>query len=319
MSRVILIGEPMAMFIADIEGSLEDVEKYTRAIAGAEINVSIGLKRLEHEVSYVTKLGEDPFGRHIAKFLSHENIDTSHVMYDKRYSTGFQLKSKVSKGDPEVVYFRKGSAASNTTVEDIDRIDLSGYDHIHITGIFPALSMSTRRATYHLIDKARENGMSVSFDPNLRPMLWKSRDEMVAVLNDIAQKCDMVLPGINEGLILTEYEDEKDIAGFYLNRGIQTVVVKLGSQGAYVRTQKEEYYVLGFKVEKVLDTVGAGDGFAVGVISGLLEGNTLRESVLRGNAIGALQVMSPGDNDGLPTREKLFKFMKDSDKEGEVL
>jgi len=309
MSRVLLIGEPMVLYIAETEGPLEDVEKFTRALAGAEINVSIGLNRLGHNVSYVTKLGNDPFGRYISKFLNHENIDTGYIMYDDKFPTGFMLKSKVSNGDPEIAYFRKGSAASNITVGDIDNLDLTNFDHIHITGIFPALSMTTREATYYLIDKARQKGLSISFDPNLRPALWKSKEEMASVLNDIAQKCDMILPGIKEGFILTGYENEKDISKFYIDKGIKTTVIKLGSQGAYVRTQNEEYYVPGFKVEKVVDTVGAGDGFAVGVISGLLEGCSLKESVLRGNAIGALQVMSPGDNDGLPNREQLYKFM----------
>ena len=151
MSRVLLIGEPMVLYIAETEGPLEDVEKFTRALAGAEINVSIGLNRLGHNVSYVTKLGNDPFGRYISKFLSHENIDTGYIMYDDKFPTGFMLKSKVSKGDPEIAYFRKGSAASNITIGDIDNLDLTNFDLIHITGIFPALSMTTREATYYLI------------------------------------------------------------------------------------------------------------------------------------------------------------------------
>jgi 2-dehydro-3-deoxygluconokinase len=86
----------------------------------------------------------------------------------------------------------------------------------------------------------------------------------------------------------------------------------LGSKGAYYRTATEEKEVPGFPVKQVIDTVGAGDGFAVGLISGILDGVSLSEAVLRGNAIGALAVMAPGDMDGLPTREKLTTFINEN-------
>jgi 2-dehydro-3-deoxygluconokinase len=309
MSEVILIGEPMAMFVADYAANLEDVEKFTRSLAGAEVNVCIGLKRLGYDVSYVTRLGVDPFGKYIKNFLVNEGIDTSYITFDSRFPTAFQVKSKTEVGDPEVVYFRRGTAASHMTKEDIEKIDLQGVRHIHVTGIPPALSESCREATYGLIRKAKEKGLYVTFDPNLRPALWPSKEEMVRVINDIASKCDMVLPGVAEGLILTGSDDPVGIADFYLNLGVKAVIIKLGDKGAFVKTEKEAYTVPGFKVEKVVDTVGAGDGFAVGIVSGLMEKLPLREAVIRGNAIGSLQVMVPGDNEGLPNREKLQQYL----------
>lgn len=309
MSEVILIGEPMAMFAADYVGNLEDAQKFTKSLAGAEVNVCIGLKRLGYDVSYVTKLGVDPFGKYIKKFLENEGIDTSYITFDSKFPTAFLIKGKTEIGDPEVVYFRKGSAASHMTKEDIEKIDLEGVRHIHVTGIPPALSESCREATYELIRKAKEKGLYVTFDPNLRPALWSSEEEMVKVINDIASKCDMVLPGVAEGLILTGSDDLDEIADFYLNLGIKAVIIKVGDKGAFVKTEEEAYTVPGFKVEKVVDTVGAGDGFAVGIVSGLMEKLPLREAVKRGNAIGSLQVMVPGDNEGLPTREKLQQYL----------
>lgn len=309
MSEIILFGEPMAMFVADYVGNLEDIEKFTRSLAGAEVNVCIGLKRLGYDVSYVTKLGVDPFGKYIKNFLINEGIDTSHITFDANYPTAFQIKSKTNVGDPEVVYFRKGTAASHFSKEDMEKIDFEGVRHVHVTGIPPALSQTCREATYEMIRKAKEKGLFVTFDPNLRPSLWSSKEEMVRVINDIASKCDMILPGIAEGLTLTGSEDPKKIADFYLKLGVKTVIVKIGGKGAYVRTQDEAYTVPGFKVPKVVDTVGAGDGFAVGIISGLLENLSLKDAVIRGNAIGSLQVMVPGDNEGLPDRTKLQQYI----------
>lgn len=298
----------MALFIAEEEGTLDRVNKFTKALAGAEANVAIGLSRLGHTVKYITRLGNDPFGKYIYEKLLEENIDVSSIKFTDEYPTGFMIKSKTSEGDPDIFYFRRGSAASHVTPDDID-CDVSQLKHIHITGITAALSNDTLDTLYRMIQIGKENGIRISFDPNIRKSLWKSEDEMVSTLNDIAFKCDIVMPGIKEGFILTGSENPDDIADYYLNKGVKTVIIKIGDKGAYVKTKDESFTVSGYKVEKVVDTVGAGDGFATGVISGLLEGLTLKDAVKRGNAIGAIIIMSPGDNDGLPDREALDKFM----------
>lgn len=305
MADVILMGEPMAMFVAETVGALSAVEHFTRSLAGAEVNVCTGLVRLGHSPSYITRLGREPMGEYIQSFLNREKIDTTFISFDDEFRTGLQLKSKVTEGDPAVAYYRKGSAASHLSSAQIEAVDFSGIRHVHVTGIPPALSLSCREATYRLIERAKEAGIYITFDPNLRPTLWESREKMVEVINDLASKCDMVLPGTAEGLVLCGSDDPVQIADFYQALGVPEVIIKLGSEGAYVRTPSESYVQKGFKVPKVVDTVGAGDGFAVGIISGRLEGLSLRECVIRGNAIGSFQVESVSDNEGLPNREQL--------------
>jgi len=313
MSEVITIGEPLALFAAEgteeIDKEIKDVNHFKKFLAGAEVNVCVGVSRLGHSIQYITKLGEDPFGMFIKESLDKESIGTRYISSTNKFFTGFQLKSKVSDGDPKIFYFRRNSAAANFNADDLKSLDLNGVKHVHLTGIFPALSLSSRKASYKLIELAKENNIRITFDPNLRPQLWSSKEEMISAINDIAFKSDVVMPGVSEGLILTGSDKPEEIADFYLNKGAKIVVVKLGTKGAFVKSKDEKHIVSGFKVEKVVDTVGAGDGFAVGVISGMLEGLSLEAAVKRGNAIGAMAVMSPGDNDGYPTREKLEKFL----------
>lgn len=313
MGKTILFGEPMALLIADTTGPLEEVEHFTRAMSGAEVNVSIGLSRLGHPVEYLTRLGDDPFGHYIANALKKNEIGTSLVTYDDVYRTGIQLKNRVTDGsDPYAPYYRKGSAASHITISEIDAIDLTDVELVHVTGIPPALSQSARKATFRLMDRAKEAGIFITFDPNLRPVLWEDEETMCTVLNQLAAKADVVLPGIGECKILAGTEDKKEVADFYQKLGVKTVIIKDGSKGAYVQTADENYDVAGYKVEKVVDTVGAGDGFAVGVLSGILEGLDLKDSVKRGNAIGAIQVMNIGDNEGLPTPKELKAFQENN-------
>lgn len=311
MGKTILFGEPMALLIADTAGPLKEVEHFTRAMSGAEVNVSIGLARLGHEVSYLTKLGDDPFGHYIKTQLEKNEIGTELVTYDSVYRTGIQLKNRVTDGsDPYAPYYRKGSAASHISTKEIDEIDFSDVVHVHVTGIPPALSKSSRAATYRLMERAKEAGIYITFDPNLRPALWESEQVMAEVINDLATMADMVLPGIEECKILCKTEDCKEAASFYQTKGATTVIIKTGSKGAYVKDGETEFFAEGYRVDQVVDTVGAGDGFAAGVISGHLEGLCVADMVSRGNAIGAIQVMHISDNAGLPTREKLAAFLE---------
>lgn len=309
MSRIITVGEPMALFVAEREGPLEEVERFNRFVAGAEVNFSIGMSRLEHQVTYITQLGMDPFGKNIEKFLQQNEIDTTYVTYDSQYLTGMQWKQKVVSGDPEVFSARKNSAASHMDLDTIANLNWDGFDHIHLTGIPPALSAGCREMVYELMTIARDKGVQISYDPNLRPGLWADKQEMVQVINDLSCHADIVLPGIEEAKLLTGKHDVGEIVDYYHAAGVKTVVIKLGAKGAYTSSEGQQFYTEGFQVEQVVDTVGAGDGFAVGVVSGILEGLPLQEAVKRGTAIGALAVMAPGDNDGLPDRERLETFM----------
>ncbi|PEC50980.1 2-dehydro-3-deoxygluconokinase [Bacillus sp. AFS077874] len=309
---VITFGEAMAMFIADKPGFLHEIDQFTRELAGAETNVAIGLTKLGLRSGWASKVGNDAFGKFIINRLKCENVDIEHVLVDDRHPTGFQLKSKVVEGDPEVQYFRKGSAASHLSVDDFNEKYFQLANFLHMTGIPLAISEQARAFANHALSFMKKNGRKVSFDPNLRPSLWASQEEMVEQINKTAFQADYVFPGIAEGELLTGYKNPSDIASFYLEKGVELVVIKLGEEGAFYKTSSENGIVPGFKVEKVVDTVGAGDGFAVGVISGLIESLSIYESVLRGNAIGALAVQTPGDNDGYPSKRELLDYIKNN-------
>ena len=303
---VITFGEAMAMFVADEPGDLATVSRFTRRQSGAEANVAIGLARLGLRVGWVSRVGDDSFGRFILGTMTSEGVDCSHVTVDRQHPTGIQLKSKAEGGaDPRTEYFRKGSAASHLSVDDFDPAYFRSARHLHASGVCCALSASTMALARHAMDFMRSAGSSVSFDPNLRPTLWPTRDAMIEGINALAAKGDWVLPGIAEGRILTPFTAPADIAAFYLERGAQLVALKLGAEGAYFRTPAGEGTVAGVRVEHVVDTVGAGDAFAVGVISAMLDGLDVRTAVARGNRIGAMAIQVIGDMEGLPTRRVL--------------
>ncbi|BDR53961.1 2-keto-3-deoxygluconate kinase [Bombiscardovia apis] len=298
---VLLVGEPMALFTAECTGSLQDVNEFSASIAGAELNVVVGLTRLGHQAQYVAHVGQDPFGIKIHHFLQQHGIDDSALTVDPHHSTGFMLKSKVTKGDPATAYWRSGSAASAINPQDVEGLDLSGTAIVHITGILPALSASAAAATQALMAHARREHVFLSFDPNLRPALWENAETMRSTLRDLSSQADLVLPGIGEGEELFSVSSVEEIGKAFIDNGARYVVVKDGPRGAYATDGKRSVYVPAFVVSTIVDTVGAGDGFAAGLLSALLESASFAGAMDRACAVGAMQTQVVSDNEGLPT------------------
>lgn len=303
---VVTFGESMALFAADSPGPLAEAAHFTRRLAGADSNVAIGLARLGLRIDWTSRVGDDAFGRFIVDALEAEGIDCERLIVDRQRPTGLQFKSRTDNGsDPETVYFRRGSAASALCPDDLPAARIAACRHLHLTGITAAISASAHALCHHAMNTMRAAGGTISFDPNLRPALWPSHDAMRDAINALAAKADWVLPGIDEGQMLTGSREPGAIADFYLNAGAAEVAIKLGADGAYWQSRHEHVTVAGSAVERIVDTVGAGDGFAVGFISARLDGCSVAAALARANDIGARVIQYPGDSDGLPRREQL--------------
>jgi 2-dehydro-3-deoxygluconokinase len=313
MATVITIGESMALMIAEQSGSLEFVTSFTRKVAGAESNVAIGLSRLGHQTGWISSIGDDPFGIYVRNTIRGEGVDTSLVTTSPNYRTGLMLKEQSDIGDPKIYYYRENSAASHMNPSALIDSYFENAKILHITGIFPMLSAECRETTFAAMAIAKKRGLLISFDPNIRKQLWKG-EESKRMLLEIAQKADIILPGVQEAELLAGSLEWKDISTYFHETGVRFVIMKNGADGAYYSMKNadgviRDGYEKGFKVKRVVDTVGAGDGFAVGVLSGILEGLPLKESVRRGNGIGSLAVLVKGDSEGYPTRKQLDEYL----------
>lgn len=316
MRDVVTLGEAMVLLAAEETGPLANVRRFSKHTAGAETNVAVGLARLGLRVGWVSRLGNDTMGQFLRDAFMKEGIDCSQVTLVSGARTGFMFKGRVDDGsDPPIEYHRQGSAASLMGPNDLPLAWLQAARHLHVTGVFAALTPATLAATQTAMATVRAQGGSISFDPNLRPALWASEAHMRSTINALAAQADWVLPGLDEGRLLTGCDTPEEMAQFYLAqmkasqdaapRG-QGVVVKLGADGAYFATAvSAQGYVPAFPVAKVIDTVGAGDAFAVGIISALLEDLSVTQAVQRATWMGARAVQVRGDSDGLPTRAAL--------------
>lgn len=309
MDKVLLIGEPMELLFAEDEGALADVTHFRASVSGAEMNVAVGLARLGLCPRYMTRLGSDPRADRIRSFMRKNGIADDLIITDPSHLTGAMMKNKAEPGKHEIYYFRQDSAASFLCEQDVDAIDLTDIRALHFTGIFPSISKSAAEAARRLVKRAKENDIIVVFDPNLRCQLWNSSPETIALLNEFAAQADVFLPSLKEAETLCGLTDAEEIADHYLSLGTKKVVVKLGKQGAYYKSRVESGVAPTFQADAVVDTAGAGDGFAAGLISGLCEEIPLGEAVVRANAVGSMQIQNASDNAGLPTLSELREYM----------
>lgn len=307
--EVVTFGESMVLFSSDKNLPLEYVHQFNKQMAGAESNVAIGLAKLGHRVGWFSKLGDDPFGRYVLHQIRGYGIDISRCRHTGDAPTGVYFKEQRTKGKTQVYYYRRHSAASMMHPDELDEAYLAGFKILHITGITPALSPDCLALTRKAVASAKKLGLKIVFDPNVRWKLWNSEEAAKEVLLELAGSADYILPGLDEGELLTGFTQPEDIASALLKPGVEGVVVKLGSKGAYFQSEQDSGYMAPFPAEEV-DPVGAGDAFAAGFISGLLHGETLEQAVRRASAMGAIAVSVNGDVEGLPNEAELLDMMK---------
>jgi 2-dehydro-3-deoxygluconokinase len=315
-AEVVTLGECMVSLIARDRGPLAESETFARTIAGAEANVAVGLARLGHAVAYVGRVGADAFGTVIRRRLRGEGVDIRHLATDASAPTGLMLRELRDLGPMEVIYHRAGSAGSRLDPTDIDAAAaaIERARWLHLTGITPALSASAAAAVVRARELARGAGAVVSLDLNIRRRLWSEADAAVA-LRVLVEGTDLVLGGLDEvalvgGLASTlemaGRRDAVEAADALLAAGARQVVVKLGPDGALLRTAEGITLTSpAIVVPRVVDPVGAGDAFTAGLIALTLDGAPPEAALRAANACGAHAIATMGDVAGLPDRATL--------------
>jgi 2-dehydro-3-deoxygluconokinase/2-dehydro-3-deoxygalactonokinase len=310
MPEIITIGEPLVQFNAMTPGPLRYVGYFEKHVAGAEANVAVAAVRMGLTAGLISKVGDDEFGLDVLQTLSSRGVDVSQVKVEKNGFTGiyFVQRGYPIPGKSSVVYYRRGSAASHLAPSDVDPSYLRGAKLLHLTGITPALSDSCRETCIAAIKLARQLGLKVSFDTNIRLKLWSSSDARNAILP--------IIPYVN--LLFTDNDDSRILMGSQgssaayalMSKGPEIVVLKGGAKGATAYTKSGPVEEPAFKVN-VVDPTGAGDAFAGVFISGYLKGWKLQECLRAGNAAGSLVVTVRGDQENIPGEQDIRAFLEE--------
>ncbi|MGK9220610.1 MULTISPECIES: sugar kinase [unclassified Microbacterium] len=303
--RVVTLGETMALMRTRELGSLRHLSDLSCGIGGAESNVAIGLRRLGVDASWLGRVGDDALGERVVREIRAEGVDVRAVV-DDGAPTGLMVKERPSSTSTVVRYYRAGSAGSRLAPADLPAGWIEEAALLHVSGITALISATAREAFLAAIDRARDAGVTVSFDVNYRSALAPP-ETAGPVLRSIAERADLVFGGEDELMLLAVGGDAESCAGRLRAGGVGEVVVKRGAEGATLLSPEGRVEARGHAVD-VVDTVGAGDAFVAGYLSALLAGMDAPARLARANVCGALACTTPGDWEAGPTLREVEGF-----------
>jgi len=325
MPDVICLGEALIDFIPLESGvHLIDVNAFKKAPGGAPANVAAGLAKLGNSSAFVGKVGDDAFGRFLAKTFADAGVDVSRMLFDASARTGLAFVSLTAEGVPEFMFYRNPSADMLLTAEELDGEFIRSARAFHY-GSITLISEPSKSATEAAIRHASEGGLLISYDPNLRRPLWPSESHAKREMLAAMSHPHVVKLSEEELAFLFDTSDASDLSGLserlldaYPN--IKLLAVTRGAEGCYFRTRRAEGRIPGFKVNAV-DTTGAGDGFVAGMLSRLLdlvpgsdEIEALSPEDLHGvfrfaNAVAGLTTTKRGAISALPSRSEVQEML----------
>jgi fructokinase len=288
MAEVVCLGELLIDFVALKAGvRLADAPEFRRAAGGAPANVAVGLARLGVETAFVSKVGADEFGRFLRATLEREGIDTSGLITTKKGPTGLAFVSLAKDRERTFAFYRDSCADTLLTPADLRERSWRGARVFHY-GSISLIAEPSRSATLAAIARAKERGMLISCDPNLRLPLWPSSS---------AARAGMKL-ALRHAQVVKISEEEVDFLGSVPRAPL--VVVTRGPRGGRVIEAGQPPFDFPAIHVKTIDSTGAGDAFTAGLLYGMLRGLPLQETIRIAAACGALVTLRRGAIPAMP-------------------
>ncbi|WP_018699732.1 sugar kinase [Amorphus coralli] len=303
MPELVCLGEPLLEFSSQ---ERDGKTFYLQGYGGDTSNCAIAAARQGASVGYVTAVGDDAFGREFLRLWRNEGVDASAVTVDPVAPTGIYFIT-YANGEHEFSYRRAGSAASLMAPRTLPLDAIRQAKILHVSGISQAISDSACDAVFSAIGAAREAGVRISYDTNLRLKLWPI-ERARAVTHAAMAMADIALPGLDDARQLTGLEDPDAIVDFYLALGPTTVVLTMGADGTLVATADRRERVASLKVSAV-DATAAGDMFDGAFLARLLAGDDVVAAATYANAAAALSTLGHGAVAPMPKAEAVRRAL----------
>lgn len=299
---IVSLGEPMYEF-SQLPVS---PKQYLQGFGGDTMNAAIAAARLGARVAYVTRLGDDEFGRQFLQLWREEAIDTSGVQIDPEAHTAVYFITHHAAGHV-FSYLRKGSAASRMRPEHLPRRLIQNAQLFHTSAISQAISMSARDSVFAAIELARKAGVRVVYDANLRLRLW-SIDEAREVIAKTIALSDFFLPSLEDLQALTKISQPRALLDWCYQQGARKVALKLGARGVLASDGVRTEEIAGYAVNSV-DATGAGDCFAGALMARMTQGEDFFAALRFANAAAALATTGYGAVAPLPNTRQVSELL----------
>jgi 2-dehydro-3-deoxygluconokinase len=299
---IVAIGEPMVEF----NQTQADEPRYLQGFGGDSSNMIIAAARTGARTAYVTRLGEDEFGRMFLALWQAEGVDVRGVAIDPQAHTAVYFVTHGPQGHV-FSYLRAGSAASRMRPVDLPLELVRGARFVHASGISMAISASACDTVLAAFEAARSAGAKVALDSNLRLKLWPLARAR-AMLGAAAAMADHFFPSIEEARALSGLEQPDAIVDWAHRLGARTVYLKLGPEGVIVSDGARRERIAGLKV-KAVDATGAGDCFCGATLARLAAGDSSFDAARYANAAAALATTGFGAVAPLPRPEAVHRLL----------
>lgn len=316
MVDVVALGELLIDFVStQSEVSLIEAPAFKKSPGGAPANVMVALAKLGIASGFMGKVGDDPFGHFLAQTLENEGVDTAALSYSVQARTALAFVSLKADGERDFMFYRHPSADMLFTPDEVDEGYLRRAKMFHF-GSISLIGEPSRSATMRGLEIARDAGLTVTYDPNLRLNLWRDASTARAGMMEGWPHAQVIKVSQDELEFLSGELNLEAGARSLWHDDLHLLVVTLGGSGCAYATEDNFGMVEGFSVKPV-DTTGAGDGFVAGLIKGIYETERVWENkedlaqVCRyANAVGALTTTKRGAIPALPNADEVEQLLK---------
>ncbi|KAL8472716.1 hypothetical protein ACS0TY_029152 [Phlomoides rotata] len=317
---VVCFGEMLIDFVPTVSGlALAEAPAFKKAPGGAPANVAVGIARLGGASAFIGKVGEDEFGYMLADILKENNVNNEGMRFDPGARTALAFVTLRKDGEREFMFYRNPSADMLLREDELD-MELIKKAKIFHYGSISLITEPCKSAHIAAATAAKDAGVILSYDPNLRLPLWPSAESAREGILSIWDTADIIKISEEEISFLTQGEDPYDdnVVRKLYHENLKLLLVTEGPEGCRYYTKEFSGRVKGLKVEPV-DTTGAGDAFVAGILSQLAsdtlllqDEEQLRDALRFANACGALTVTERGAIPALPTREDVLNALLSS-------
>lgn len=313
---VTVFGEILIDFTKDgVNGQGQTL--FAQIPGGAPANVAVAASRLGARTACLGKVGDDMHGELLCKTLEENQVETGGIIRDSNVFTTLAFVDIDKSGERKFSFARKPGADTQMRKDELDTDILDRTKIFHV-GSLSLTDEPSRSTTLYAVKRAKKNGSIISYDPNYRESLWKSRAEAVERMRSLISYADIMKLSDEEIGLLTDCDDVEEAARTLIARGVKIVAVTLGSRGTFVCCKKGGAYVPAF-ASAVVDTNGAGDSFQGGFLYRTAKSEKpfeelgledLKDFAKFGNAVAGLCVEKKGAIPAMPTPDEVKRRLE---------
>lgn len=302
--NIAVIGECLIELSAN--GSLADTSTLNKYFGGDTVTTAVAIARLGGNVTYLTKVGNDGFSEFILSSLQKENIDTSLIKTNNEQNGMYIVSHTLDK--KEVLYYKRKTAATKLSIEDIDEDCIKKLKLVYSTGVVQSLSASSRELVRETFRIAKSNDVITAYDPNYTSCFMDSGDTK-EYFEEIVDFTDIIFLSLkNDAVKLYEIDSIDKVMNYFWDRGVKIVVIKSHiDNGYYTGYRGDISFTEFYNTQKAIDVTASGDVFNGGFLYALTNGYTPADASKFAAVVSGLQTQNYGAIQAIPYKAAVME------------